>query len=115
APVPLAYGAGTAEALHNEPVVANAMVGAFGAEVLLPAQAGLQQPQAVQVGGTSDVSTLPLLFATTSGLLLGEEIYAVGAALGRADHTGSLAAQDVLRLLLVLGIVLGAVLALVTA
>ncbi|MCL6431489.1 MAG: hypothetical protein K6V36_11625 [Anaerolineae bacterium] len=115
APVPLAYGAGTAEALRSEPPVANAMVGAFGAEVLLPAQAGGDQPQTVQVGGTSDPSVLPLLLATTDSLLAGEEIYALGAALGRADHTGSLAAQDLARALLVLGIVLGAVLALVIA
>jgi hypothetical protein len=115
APVPLAYAAGTAEALRFEPPAANAMVGAFGAEVLLPAQAGREQPQMVQVGGTSDPSTLPLLYAMTEAPLLGEEIYALGAAFGRADHTGSLAAQDVFRALLVFGIVLGAVLALVIA
>ncbi|HOR01149.1 MAG TPA: hypothetical protein PLJ35_20225, partial [Anaerolineae bacterium] len=109
APQPLAYAAGVAAAIHREPLVANAMVGRYGAEVLLPGQAGVAQGL-VQVGGTSDPTALPLFVATVQAPLLGEEIYALGAALGRHEHTGSLATQDVFRALIAFGILLAAVL-----
>ncbi len=111
APVPLAYGAGVAAAVAREPMVANAMVGAFGPEVLLPGEAG-DRRGLVQIGGTSDPAALPLVAASTQGTLVGEEIYALGAALGRGEHTGSLAAQDVFRALMAFGIVVVAVLGL---
>lgn len=114
APVPLAYGLGVAEALRREPVVANAMVGTFGPEVLLPGEAGVQRGL-VQVGGTSAPSVLPLFLASAEAPLFGEEIYALGAAFGRSEHTGSLAAQDAFRALLAFGIVLVAILGLLGA
>lgn len=114
APAPVAYGAGVAEGIRQEPMVANAMVGAFGPEVLLPGQAGAQRGL-LQVGGTSDPSALPLFYGTVSAPFVGEEIYALGAALGRADHTGSLAAQDLFRYLIAFGIVLVTALGLIGA
>lgn len=114
APAPLAYAAGVTEGLQQEAVAANAMVGAFGPEALLPADAGMRLGLP-QTGGTSDPSVLPLFQATMDAPLLGEEIYALGAALGRADHTGSLVAQDVFRALLAFGIVLIVVLGLIGA
>jgi len=111
APAPLAYAAGVAEAVRREPMVANAMVGSYGPEVLLPAQAGAQRGL-TQVGGTSAPSILPLFHGLVDAPLLGEEIYALGSALGRPEHTGSLATQDVFRALLAFGIVLLTVLAL---
>lgn len=105
APSPLAYGAAVADAVRHQPMVANAMVGTFGPEVLLAGEAGVQRGL-TQVGGTSDPAVLPLFYATVEAPLLGEEIYALGAALGRAEHTGSLVAQDVFRALLALGILL---------
>ncbi len=109
--VPLAYGVGVAEAVGREPMVANAMVGTFGPEVLLPGEAGAQRGLP-QVGGTSDPAILPLFAGTVGAPLVGEEIYALGAALDRPEHTGSLAAQDVVRALLAFGIVAVAVLGL---
>lgn len=105
APTPLAYAAGLAEVIRREPLGANAMVGRFGAEVLLPGEAGLQRGLS-QIGGTSDPTVWPLFNATVQAPLVGEEIYALGAALGRGEHTGSLAAQDVFRALLAFGIAL---------
>jgi hypothetical protein len=111
APTPLAYAAGVAQALQREPIIANAMVGTFGPEVLLPGEAGVQRGLN-QVGGTSVPTSLPLLAATVAAPLLGEEIYALGAALGRHDHTGSLVAQDVFRALIAFGIAALAILGL---
>ncbi len=114
APQPLAYAAGVAALLRREPIVANALVGRYGAEVVLPGEAGLEQG-GVQVGGSSDPAALPLFMATVHDPLLGEEVYALGAALGRGEHTGSLAAQDVCRVLIACGILLGAIVGLVSA
>jgi hypothetical protein len=111
APTPLAYGVGLAEGLQEEPIAANAMVGRFGPEVLLPGQAGIERGL-VQIGGTSAPSMQPLFLGSTDVPLVGEEIYALGAALGRPEHTGSLATQDVFRALLAFGIVIVAVLGL---
>lgn len=112
ATAPSAYAAGVADAVGHELIAANAMIGAFGPEVLLPAEAGARRGLA-QFGGASAPATLPLLAATVEAPLLGEELYAIGAALGVEDHTGSLAAQDAFRALLAAGIVLLTILGLV--
>lgn len=109
APLPLAYAAGLAGLLRRERMVANAMVGRYGPEVILPGEAGLDRGM-VQVGGTSDPAALPLFMGTVQDPLLGEEVYALGAALGRGEHTGGLAAQDVCRALIAFGILLAAIL-----
>jgi hypothetical protein len=114
APMPLAYAAGLAGLIRREPLVASAMVGSYGAEVLLPAEAGLERGL-LQVGGTSDPAALPLFIGTVQAPLLGEEVYAVGAALGQGEHTGSLVAQDVFRALMAFGILLAAIVGLLGA
>ncbi len=111
APLPLAYALGTAAAMRSEPLVANAMVGSFGPEVAFPGQVGAAQGLA-QVGGTSDPAALPLFMATVQAPLVGEEVYALGAALGRTEHTGSLATQDVVRIVIACGAVIIALLGL---
>lgn len=103
APTPLAYAAGVAEAVRQEPMAGNTMVGQFGPELLLPAEAGVRRGLC-QMGGTSTAPVLPLLAASVSTPILGEELYALGAALGRSEHTAGLVAQDVFRALIALGI-----------
>jgi hypothetical protein len=112
APLPFAYGLGVAEAMRRTPPVANAMAGAWGPEALLPIATGIAQGTP-QMGGTSDPAALSLFFGTVEAPLVGEELYAMGAALGEGRHTGSLATQDVFRALIALGVLLGAILALI--
>ena len=102
-PAPLAYGAGVATALRRERVGGSALIGRFGPEVLLPGEAGTERGLP-QVGGTTDPTVLPLFLAATPNPLVGEEIFALGPGLGRPEHTGSLAAQDIFRVLLILGV-----------
>jgi hypothetical protein len=109
-PTPAAYAAGVAGVLADENVQLNAMVGAFGDEYLLLAEAGIRC-QGCQVGGASDPAVLPFVYATSDEALLGEEIYAAGAYLsGKPWHLASLWAQDLVRWIVVLAI-LGVVLA----
>lgn len=98
-----AYAAGTMRVLNQHKLTANVMVGQFGDEFLLLGETGAQR-KLDQIGGTSTVGTLPFVYATVSHPLIGEEIYASGAYLsGRPAHLSSLAAQDVLRWVLVIG------------
>jgi len=112
APSPLGYGAGVAAAMGRDPVALNALVGTFGPEMLLIAQAGLHS-RTIQVGGTSAPTIQPLFYSTMDAALIGEEIYALGAALDRPEHTGSLATQDLFRAAIAVGILAATVLALV--
>jgi hypothetical protein len=102
---PPAYATGVMGILAHEPVEVNVMTGFFGAEYLLMGEAGAQRV-AVPLGGASEPGVLPFVFATSRAALLGEELYAAGAYLAHQPwHLGSLWAQDVVRWLIVLALI----------
>ena len=47
--------------------------------------------------------------ASLDETVVGEDVYAAGAYLHRPSHLGSLAAQDILRIVIVLSIIVGVV------
>jgi len=99
---PAAYAAGVMGMLARQPVEVNVMAGFFGAEYLLMGEAGIQHV-GVQLGGASEPAVLPFVVTTSRAALLGEELYAAGAYLAHKPwHLGSLWAQDMLRWLIVL-------------
>ncbi len=105
-----AYAAGTMRMLTQQRLAANVMVGTFGDEFLLLGETGAQQ-NLNQIGGTSVVSVLPFVFTSVENPLIGEEIYASGAYLSnRLAHVSSLFAQDVMRWLMIVIILVGIVL-----
>ena len=107
---PMAYAAGSMPAIHDENVSANILAGHFGAEVALLTEAG-ERNRSLTVGGSDSISAQAVLYATSDEPLLGEELYAAGAYLGGgANHTASLQMQDVIRWIMVVFIVLGAIL-----
>ncbi len=100
------YAAGVMDVLNHERVTANVMLGAFGDEYLLMAEAGAQRGL-FQVGGASDPNVLPLVYLTMSQPILGEEIFAAGAyLLERVGHYTSLIAQDIFRVGVVVLVIL---------
>lgn len=102
----VAYAAGVMNLLAHEPAMANVMVGTFGDEYVLMAEPAAQRGM-LQVGGTSNPNVLPVAQLTMTQPLLGEEIFAAGAYLyERVGHLGSLLAQDVFRVALVVFILL---------
>jgi hypothetical protein len=110
APDALAYAAGTADLLASEGAKANVMVGWFGREYLV-----LGQPSAErgigQVAGTVNPETLAFMAVSADEMLLGEEIFAASAYLdGKPSGVGSLLAQDWMRFLIVLFILIGVLL-----
>ncbi len=105
APEPAAYAAGVMGVLGIEAVDANVMIGEFGDEYLLMAEAARRR-QITQIGGASDPNVIPFVFATADQTLMGEEMYAAGAYLKHKPwHIGSLLAQDFMRWVIVIAIV----------
>lgn len=91
---------------------ANIMVGAYWAESLQLAETGARIG-AMQIAGTAQTSQIAFFLVTTDYCLIGEEIFSVGAYLSNdAELIGSLAGQDVGR---ILAVVLGLVGAIVTS
>ncbi len=105
----VAYAAGVMDVLAHERVMANVMIGAFGDEFLLIGETGARQ-DLLQAGGTSTIDVLPFVLTSISHPVIGEEIYAAGAYLsGRRTHIASLLAQDTVRGLLAIIIVVLAI------
>ena len=82
-------------------------MGAFFAESLILAETG-NTVGAIQVAGTAMPAQLPFFVAACDYTLIGEEFFAASAYLsGEADQLGSLKGQDVGKLIVAIGIILG--------
>ena len=105
---PFGYAAGAMDIPKNENVSANIMVGHFGPEAALIADAG-ERENAVLVGASDNLAGQAVLFANTQDTLVGEELFAAGAYLGAgASHSASLTLQDIFRWLIILALLGGA-------
>ncbi len=110
---PMAYAVGALPTIRDEYVSANILVGHFGAEVALLTEAG-ERSRSLTVAGSDSIPGQAVLYASSDEPLLGEELYAAGAYLGAgAAHNASLRMQDIVRWVLVVVIVIGAILKLV--
>ncbi len=110
APSPMAYAAGAAHVVAAEGVTASVTVGAFGSEVSLITDAGARR-DVLQFAAAAAPQALGALYPTTDRLAVGEELYAIGAhTTGKRHYLASLVAQDVLRVILVLIIIVTAIL-----
>ena len=109
APSPVAYAAGAAHVVAAEDVTANVAIGAFGAEVSLIADASAQRDLPL-LAAAADPEAIGALYPATDRLAVGEELYAGGAQMtDKRRYAIGLQAQDWIRLLLVLVIVLWAI------
>jgi hypothetical protein len=110
---PFSYAAGAIPVMRDENISTNVIVGNFGLEVALMADAAERQDNFTMVA-SDNIPAQAVLFAAGSNPLIGEELYAVGAYVqAGAVHTASLRVQDLLRWALIVAIVVGAVLKLV--
>lgn len=107
---PFAYAAGTMPIIRDEDVSANVIIGDLGPEAALLADAADSQGTSL-VAASDNLSAQSVLYASSNEPLIGEELFAAGAYLGAgASHDASLQVQDVLRWLVILAILGGAVL-----
>jgi Domain of unknown function (DUF6754) len=110
---PFSYAAGAIPVMCDENISTNVIVGNFGIEVALMADAAERQENYTMVA-SDNIPAQAVLFAAGSNPLIGEELYAVGAYVqAGAVHTASLRVQDLLRWVLIGAVVIGALLKLV--
>jgi hypothetical protein len=106
---PFGYAAGAMNISQYENVSVNIMVGHFGPEVALLADASERENVTI-VGASDNFAGQAVLFANTQDALIGEELFSAGAYLGAgASHVSSLTVQDILRWLVILALLGGAV------
>jgi hypothetical protein len=104
---PVAYVAGAAEIAEGQKVSHAVMAGQFGPEVLVLTEAQ-RRSGAQQIIGSADHQGIALIALTADHTLIGEEIFASGAYLEhRTTHSASLLAQDALRWVVILLILVG--------
>lgn len=110
---PFSYAAGTIPLLRDENVSSNVLAGSFASEAALITDAS-ERESSFSLGGTENISGQSVLYATAQEPLIGEELFAGGAYLeaGRF-HQASLHAQDIIRVIIIVIIILGALASLV--
>jgi hypothetical protein len=107
---PFSAAAATMPILHDEQVSASALVGHYGIEAALLSDAA-ERANGLLVGASDDPSALAALYASASETLLGEELFATAAYVGSDPvHAASLTVQDILRWLVIVALLLGALL-----
>jgi hypothetical protein len=105
---PFSYAAGALPLILDRSVSASALVGSYGEEVGLITAAS-QQTGAFSLGGSSTMTGQALLFGSAQEPLIGEEVFATGAYMDAgAAHQASLRTQDVLRWIIIIGLILAA-------
>ena len=106
-----AFASGYIGIIQRENVGSAFLFGSYAAESLILAEAG-QQIGAMQVAATTSNEQIPFFITTCDHTLIGEELFAAGAYL--ADNpvlTGSLRAQDIIKLCLLMFVIAGVVIA----
>jgi hypothetical protein len=97
--------------MHREKVAANVFLGRFGSEALHLAETG-SQLGAIQIAGTENMYQLPFFVTACDYTLIGEELYAAGAYLsGDPVRLGSIAGQDIAKMVCMVLLIVGSVLA----
>jgi hypothetical protein len=107
---PFSYALGTIDAMSDMGVSSNVFVGHFGAEAGYLCDAA-ESKNIHTLGASDSIIGQSIFFALTPNALLGEELFAIPAYLGyQAAHQSSVRAQDYLRLLIAIVLVVGSVL-----
>jgi hypothetical protein len=106
---PFAYAAGTIPIMSDENVSTSVVIGDLGAESALMIEAADREDIDL-IAASDNLSAQSVLFVSSQNPLIGEELFVAGAYIGAgASHEASLQVQDVLRWLVVLAILGGAV------
>jgi len=107
---PFSAAAATMPMLDDEQVSVAALIGHFGVEAALLADAA-ERSNVLLIGATGDPAAQSVLYATAAESLIGEELFAAPAYFAnRPMPAASLAVQDILRWVIIVGLLLGAVL-----
>lgn len=106
---PFAFAAGTIPVIRDENVSTSVVIGDLGAESALLVEAADREGTDL-IAASDNLSAQSVLYASSQDPLIGEELFAASAYVGAgAPHEASLQVQDVLRWLVILAILGGAV------
>ena len=104
---PFSAAAGAMSTIRDEDISASILIGHFGVEAALMAEAAERQ-NAFLLGASDDPASQAALYASAPEALIGEELYSAGAYLGAtASHAASLTVQDILRWLIIITLLAG--------
>lgn len=105
---PFSYAAGAIPIIRDENVSTNIFIGDFGNEAaLLTEEADRENTNLI--AASDNLSAQAIFYASAQDPLIGEELFGAGAYVGAgASHEASLNAQDILRWLIILAIIIGA-------
>jgi len=110
---PFSYAAGAMPILRDEQVSTNVLIGDFGPEIALLTDAA-ERENALLVAGASDPAAQAVIFASTTEPLVGEELFAAPAYIGKdTSQRASMQVQDILRWVVIAALLAGAGLKLV--
>ncbi len=110
---PFSYAAGALPIIYDQQVAVNVLIGSFGPEVALLADAA-ERTGSTHLAGSENLTGQAVIYATAQEPLIGEEVFAAGAYVQAGPaHLAGLRAQDILRWIIIASLLLGAVLKLV--
>ncbi len=105
----LVFAAALTGVLGDDRVSGNVLVGSFGPEIALVLETAARRRQST-IAGSIDLDGQAVAYAMADHALIGEEMFVAGAYLGdSAIQRGSVVALDVLRWLLIAGILIATV------
>jgi hypothetical protein len=105
----LAFAAALTGVLVDEKVSGSILVGNFGSEMALILATAARRRQA-SIAGSADLDGQAVAYAMSDYPLIGEEMFVAGAMLGgSASQRGSVVTLDLLRWLLILGILIATI------
>ena len=105
---PFSYAAGVMAASGSENISSSVLIGNFGPEVGLLAEAAGSQ-NATVISASDSLTAQAVLYVSSTDMLIGEELFAAGAYdQAGSMHAASLLLQDVLRWVIILALLVGA-------
>lgn len=112
---PFSYAAGALPAIHDENISTNVFMGNFGVEAALLVEAA-ERANTFTLAASDNMAAQAVLYASVQEPLIGEELYAAGAYMDAGPlHAASLRVQDILRWLIIIVILVGALVQLLRA
>jgi len=107
---PFSYAAGAMSVMRDENVTTNVLMGNFGLEAGLLTDAA-ERENAFTLTASDSLPAQAIMYASGQEPLIGEELFAAGAYVDTGPlHTYSLVVQDLLRWLIIIAILVGAIL-----
>lgn len=107
----LAFAAALTATLGDDDVGANLLIGSYGAELALVAEAAARRDQTI-IASSDQLEGQAIAYVMSDPPLIGEEVFAAGAYLSDSpSQMASLVALDALRILLIIALVLPTMLA----